>query len=152
MHPTLGVQKGGVGVVRFDPEAHVRELQAEIDAALADLNPGWIQSIALWKGSDVVDLRSNAGIEVTPIGGDSRDFDVRSADCMAKLCAEHPWHLLAPSLGGRPTDILGSYGPLIVLSRITGDAIVRGMLQFVEREVSEGAVRWIPEQGTRDDA
>jgi hypothetical protein len=135
----------------FDPEAHVHELQAEIDSALALLNPGWIESIALEEHQSDVDLRSNAEVEVTPTRGRMRTFDVRSAACMVRVCSSLPWFDGPRTLGGKPTDVFRC-GTLIVVSHITGETILRGVLSFVNDELCDGAVQWFAGQGEGDGA
>jgi hypothetical protein len=131
---------------RVDPGEDTRALQAEIDEALGRLNPGWVHSITLAQGSDVIDLKANAAVDVTPRCGHPREFDVRSAEHIGRLGSMAPWSD-GPRAGGRTTDVLACGAALVIVSQITGGSIVRGVLDFVERERAEQAVEWLPSEG-----
>ncbi|HUU81974.1 MAG TPA: hypothetical protein VM243_00595 [Phycisphaerae bacterium] len=107
------------------------ELQNEINRSMCDRDCGAISRIELGPGSDVTDLSLAADVRVFTAGSEFRGFGVRAKEFIDMVFAG-AWKDGHP----RPdvADICTTGGPLLIVERITGDSVVRGVLRYLELE------------------
>lgn len=106
------------------------DLQRAIDAALTRLRNELLHRIELDRGSEVVDLSLDADVRVfTSPAAEPRDFSVVSLAFLQNTVPKPDW------MGRKQLDGMFTTGtPLIVLHEITGEAVVAGVLRYLELE------------------
>ena len=113
-----------------DTEA-VERLQGEIDAAFAKYDCRHLDWIRLDHGSEVADLSMCADVRVC------RKVDTRWR--LFSICSEGFIHWVFDVAAKEPNphrpdviDVYATGGPMIIVTKITGDSIVRGVLRQIE--------------------
>jgi hypothetical protein len=115
-------------------EAPVRALQGDIDTWLPRLGGADVKGIVLGAGSEMSNLHMNAEVDVF-VGDEPerRPFTIVTPECVAHFIRE---------VEGKPRpDLIDIYtvgGPLVVVARINGSSIVRGVVRYLALEGARG--------------
>ncbi len=108
-----------------DPE----NLQDQIDEILQSLGNEVIKKINLAPWSEVSDLNMNVDLDITLYDLSRREFTIMSLECVNEYLSQ------------KETDSIVIGNPLILVGTITGDVIVKSILENIELENGDKAYR-----------
>lgn len=106
------------------------ELQKQINESVIRYPDFTGCTVQLEKWSEESDLSSNADVYVIFKNKKRRDFSIVSSEWMGRLASMEAWGMK----GSDNQDIFTTGCPLIMVKRITGDSIIRGISQYLLME------------------
>lgn len=108
------------------------QLQVEIDESMQRYDCGRVSRIQLGYGSEVSNLSANVSILVSFTDtAECRSFDFVSKEFTDKFHSGF-WDKGHPNPD--VADIHTTGGPLLIVKKISGDSVVRGVLRYLELE------------------